>query len=71
MTKKKYGIRITLPPDDFLNAPHLLGEGWEGYRWYDTADERDRAYADMLRQPPFYRRGETPSQVLEKVERED
>ena len=45
---KRYGIRITLPPGDTLLAGHLLGEQWESHRWYDTADERDRAYEQML-----------------------
>ena len=66
---KQYGIRITLPPGDPLAAPHLLGPGWEGFRWYDTAEERDRALADMRRQPSVYRNGDRISQVLEKVER--
>jgi hypothetical protein len=68
---KKYGIRITLPPGDFLASPHLLGPDWAGHRWYASAEERDRAYADMLRQVPYYRRGDTPSQALERVESED
>ena len=26
---KKYGIRVTLPQGDTMNAAHLLGENWE------------------------------------------
>ena len=40
---KNFGIRITLPEDDPMRAEHLLGPDWEGFRWYDTAEERDDA----------------------------
>lgn len=68
---KKYGIKITLPSGDFLRSSHLLGDEWAGYRWYDSAEARDEAYAQMLRQPPYYRRDELPSQALSLVERDD
>lgn len=67
---KKYGIKITLPPGDTMAAPHLLGEGWEAYRWYESREERDKAYREMLERPPYYRRDEDPTQVLIKVEDE-
>lgn len=66
---KRYGIRITLPPGDPMSAPHLLGEGWESFRWYSTAAKRDAAFEAMQRQLPMYRRGDVISQRLEKVER--
>lgn len=66
---KKFGIRITLPPGNPLRASHLLGADWEGYRWFATEGERDRAHAMMLQPLQYYRPGDTPSQVLEKVER--
>jgi hypothetical protein len=69
MAMKNYGIRITLPEDDPMRAPHLLGPDWEAFRWYETAAERDAAFEDMQRQLPIYRRGDVISQVLEKVER--
>lgn len=68
---KKYGIRITLPEDDFLRAPHLLGDDWAGYRWFASEKARDEAFEAMQQRTPFYRRDENPSQVLTKVERDD
>jgi hypothetical protein len=65
--KKRYGIRITLPQGDPMRAPHLLGPDWESYRWFETAEERDRALADMQAQLEYYRAGDLPSQVLSKV----
>ncbi len=64
---KKFGIRITLPAGDTMQA--VLGEGWQSFRWFDTPAERDAAYEDMLRPPPYYRAGDVPTQVLEKVEK--
>ena len=67
---KRYGIHITMPADDPMRAPHLLGPDWEGYRWYDSAEERDEALRQMQRPPGYYRLGDSPSHILAKVERE-
>ena len=67
----RYGIRITLPPGDPMSAAHLLGEDWESHRWFDTVEERDRIFERMQRQPGYYRLGDSPTQVLTKVEREE
>jgi hypothetical protein len=48
----------------------LLGQDWEGHRWYDTEAERDRAYEQMLERPPYYRLDEDPTQILVKVQRD-
>ena len=66
---KRYGIRVTLPEGDTLSAGHLLGENWEQFRWFDSAQERDRMFDEMRRPPPYYRRGDVATQVLEKVDR--
>ena len=65
---KKYGIRITLPKGDPMALPHLLGENWESFRWYDTEQQRDRAWEEMNQRIPYYRMGDVPSRVLSKVE---
>ena len=65
---KRYGIQITLPEDDPMRATHLLGEDWETFRWYDNAEERDEALRQMRNPPGFYRRGDSPSDILTKVE---
>lgn len=58
-----------MPATDTLSAEHLLGENWSSERWYDTAEQRDKAHADMERQPPWYRSGDAPTVILEKIER--
>lgn len=66
---KRFGIRVSMPSGDPMGAAHLLGDHWEYYRWYDTAEERDRALADMQRRVSYYRNGDQPSQELTRVER--
>jgi len=65
----RFGIRVKMPENDPLAAPHLLGDAWQGERWYLTESERDVALEKMRRQPPYYRRGDSPSVQLEKIER--
>lgn len=65
---KPYGIEVRLPPGDPMAAPHLLGENWVTTRWYETAEARDRALAEMRRQPRYYRVGDTPSIELRAID---
>jgi len=67
--RKRFGIRCTLPPDDPMSAPHLLGPNWEAYRWYDTEQERDQAIEDFGREHLYSRRGDIPSVIYAKVSR--
>lgn len=65
---KKYGIRGKLPEGDPMRMPHLLGDDWQWERWYPDRTERDAAYENMQAHFTYYRMGDWPSQVLEKVE---
>jgi hypothetical protein len=65
---KRYGIRITLPPGDTLRAAHLLGGNWEAYRWFETQKARDNVLADMQSHLAYNRRGDSPTQILEKID---
>ncbi|MCP1727337.1 hypothetical protein J2T60_001302 [Natronospira proteinivora] len=66
---KRYGIRITMPGNDPLAMPHLLGEDWESFRWYETEEERNRALEDIPREHQFSRSGDRPSIHCEPVDR--
>jgi hypothetical protein len=66
---KRHGIRMTLPADDPMRAPHLLGPDWEASRWYDTVAERDAAFDSLQREGIYYRRGDLQSLVLERTDR--
>ena len=68
---KKYGIRMTLPEGDPMRLPHLLGENWETFRWYESEQERDSVLADMQAKHPYYRTGDFASLVYYKAERDD
>lgn len=68
-SKKHYGIHCSLPPDDPMSAPHLLGPDWEAYRWYDTEEERDRDFEDYRREHIYSRRGDKPSVIYAKIQR--
>lgn len=64
---KQFGIRVELPENDPMSAPHLLGEQWSGTRWFETEGARDSALEKMQKQPEYYRKGDTPSVQLTKV----
>ena len=67
---KKYGIKINLPAGDTMSAPHLLGDSWHSTRWFESEEQRDHAQSEMERQPRYYRQGDSPTVILEKIEEE-
>ncbi len=66
---KRFGIRKTLAPDHPRRQSHLLGPDWEAFEWYESKAERERAYAAMLHEHSYSRRGDVPRLELERVER--
>ncbi|OED35564.1 hypothetical protein AB833_29730 [Chromatiales bacterium (ex Bugula neritina AB1)] len=68
---KKFGIKVSLPNGDTMSAAHLLGDEWESTRWFADEKLRDEALAEMKQQPPYYRKGDTPTVVYEKIESEN
>jgi hypothetical protein len=67
--KRRFGIRCTLPADDPMSAPHLLGPDWVAERWYDTEQERDEALAGFSDEHLYSRRGDKPSVIYTKITR--
>ena len=63
----RYGIRVTMPPNDPLRR--LLGNDWQKEHWFVTREERDETLRDMASRHAFSRIGETPSIRLESLER--
>ena len=63
--ERRYGIRVTLPPGDTLRK--ILGDDWERLHWYASEAERDRAFEQMATRHGYYRKTDTPTQVLEKI----
>lgn len=66
---QRFGIRCTLPPDDPMSAPHLLGPDWEAFRWYDSTRERDAALDSFSREHLYSRRGDRPSVIYTPIDR--
>ena len=67
--QRRYGIRCTLPSDDPMSAPHLLGPDWESFRWYDSEQERDEAIVEFSREHLYSRKGDKPSVIYAKINR--
>ena len=67
--KKRFGIRCTLPTDDPMSAPHLLGPDWASERWYATEQERDEALEEFAKEHLYSRRGDKPSVIYTKISR--
>lgn len=47
----------------------MLGDEWENTHWYPTEAERDLAFENMATRHGYYRNTDSPTQVLEKIDR--
>ena len=65
--QRNFGIRVTLPAGDTLR--NVLGGDWERHHWYPSEAERDAAFENMATRHGYYRKTDSPTQVLEKVTR--
>lgn len=63
---RPWGIRVSAPATDPFNK--LVGRGWNREHWYSNQVERDHAFEEMRKRHGFYRIGDDPSQVLEKID---
>ena len=64
---RSFGIRVTLPASDTLRK--VIGDDWQREHWYATEAERDAAYDNMAVRHGYYRKTDTPTQILEKITR--
>ena len=64
---RPFGIRITLPPGDTMRK--ILGDDWEKLHWFATEAERDAAFERIAERHGYYRKTDTPTQILEKIVR--
>lgn len=65
--ERRFGIRVTLPAGDTFTR--LLGSNWEQLHWFATEEERDREFERIAMRHGYYRKTDTPTQVLEKIVR--
>lgn len=64
---KAWGLRLSLPQGDPMRA--LLGDDWHEYQWFASESAREAKRTQLLRQFVYYRKGDTPSFVVERVNR--
>lgn len=62
---KPYGVRVSLRAGDPFRK--LLGADWSRTHWFETAEERDAALAEMSRKHEYSRPGDRPALSYEKV----
>lgn len=64
---RNFGIKVSLPTNDTFSR--VLGDSWEKLHWYRSETERDAAFDNMAARHGYYRKTDSPTQVLEKVQR--
>jgi len=65
---KVWGIRLSLPEHDPMAT--LLGDDWHEYQWFASEAARDAKLEQLGRQFVYYRKGDKPRFVLERVNRD-
>jgi hypothetical protein len=60
-----FGVRVSLRPGDPFRK--LLGADWNRTHWFDSAEARDAALAEMSRKHEYSRPGDRPALVFEAV----
>ncbi|NNF50841.1 MAG: hypothetical protein HKN59_00240 [Gammaproteobacteria bacterium] len=63
----RFGLRISLPPDDTFSE--ILGPSWTKECWYRTETDRDNAIREFRQQHPYYRMGDRPTLEIMKINR--
>jgi hypothetical protein len=64
-TQRPFGIRVKLrSTDPFRN---LVGSDWSKEHWFATASERDQNLTEMSTRYPYFRPGDAPALVFEKI----
>ena len=63
-----WGIRLSLPEDDPMRP--VLGVDWCQFQWFATQAERDAKIRQLTGPFAYYRSGDRPSYVIEKVTRD-
>lgn len=66
-TPHAWGIRLSLPENDPMRS--VLGDEWQEYQWFASESAREAKLEQLQRQFVYYRQGDRPSFVLERVNR--
>lgn len=65
---RAYGLRLSLPADDTMSA--VLGADWHTFEWFHSEAERATRIAELTAQFAYYRKGDRPTYVIEKIQRD-
>lgn len=65
---KDWGVRLSLPENDPMQR--ILGDDWHEYHWFASEAAREDKIDQLSRQFTYYRKGDQPSFVIERVNRE-
>ena len=63
-----FGLRLSLPPGDPMRS--VLGDDWVQYEWFSSESARETKIEELLGPFPYYRKGDRPSFLVERVERD-
>jgi hypothetical protein len=63
---RPFGVRVSLRATDPFRR--ILGPDWNRTHWFESADARDAALAEMSREHEYSRPGDPPALQFEKVE---
>ncbi len=64
---KRFGIRVKVKNNDPFS--NLVGKDWNDEHWYASAVERDEALTSMSGKYVYFRPGDKPSMIFEKISR--
>ena len=67
VTERRFGIRVSAPVEDPF--ARIVGSDWHAHHWFATREERDRTLHDMAARHRYSRMSDTPSIILEPIER--
>ena len=56
-----------LPPGDCLGS--VIGSDWSKQRWFESEEKRDTAFENMIIRHGYYRKTDSPTQIIEKIAR--
>ncbi|HVY22244.1 MAG TPA: hypothetical protein VG962_02705 [Steroidobacteraceae bacterium] len=67
VTNRRFGIRVKSRSNDPFTS--LVGKDWHREHWYATAAERDEALDEMSGKYVYFRPGDKPALLFEKISR--
>jgi len=64
---RSFGLRLSLPDGDPMRK--LLGDDWHQFQWFESEKARNAKIEELTGRFAYYRKGDRPTFVIERVER--